>query len=177
MARKLSTKGLVRYQKYKEVLLTESGNKLALSIIRRHRLWETFLSEVLNLQPNEIHNEAEMLEHQTSDKLASKLEEHLGYPQFDPHGDPIPDPNGNLPDMDFYTLHQAEFNKTYRIARIQNISEELVTFFTNNGIALNNLILVEEYYDTEKLFSVIINDKKLLLDKHIAKFIFIKEIS
>lgn len=90
MARKLSLKNLIHYQKYKPILLTPKGQKLALSVIRKHRLWETFLFEKFNLSLVEIHREAELLEHQTSDFLADKIEEFLGRPTIDPHGTPIP---------------------------------------------------------------------------------------
>ncbi len=90
MSRKLARKNLIYYQKYKPILLTAKGQKMALSVIRKHRLWETFLFENFNLSLDEIHREAELLEHQTSDFLADKIEELLGMPKVDPHGTPIP---------------------------------------------------------------------------------------
>ncbi|MCD4698826.1 MAG: metal-dependent transcriptional regulator [Bacteroidales bacterium] len=176
MAKKLAGKGLIEYRKYKEISLTNEGSKLALSIIRRHRLWESFLSKVLNLELNEIHREAEMLEHQTSEKLVSKIDEYLGYPQFDPHGDPIPDANGNLPAQEIIPLQSAETNKQYIIARIHIKSDELYEFFIANGITLEKLIIVDKYLITEKLTSVKIDEKKIVLNEQFADCIFIKEI-
>ena len=97
MSRKLAIKGWIVYEKYKEITLTPDGEKMALNIIRRHRLWELFLSSVLNIPVTKVHQEAEILEHQTSDFLIDKIDEYLGKPNFDPHGDPIPDFEGKLP--------------------------------------------------------------------------------
>ena len=90
MLKKLSDKKLIKYIPYKGVSLTESGTKLALQMIRRHRLWEMFLVQFLGYRWDEIHNEAERLEHVTSDAMERRLDKALGFPKFDPHGDPIP---------------------------------------------------------------------------------------
>lgn len=90
MAKKLSVKGLVVYAPYKELELTPAGLSLAVKVIRRHRLWEMFLYRVLKMDLGEVHREAEILEHQTSDSLLEKIDDYLGRPKFDPHGDPIP---------------------------------------------------------------------------------------
>ena len=96
MAKKLSRQKLIIYQKYKGLKLTEKGRTLAVSIIRRHRLWELFLHDVLGLSWAEVHDEAEMLEHQTSNFLIEKIDKYLGHPEFDPHGAPIPDQRWNI---------------------------------------------------------------------------------
>lgn len=90
MAKKLSSEGLITYEKYKGMELTSKGEKMALKVIRRHRLWELFLMKILGLNWSEIHDEAENLEHHSSDFLIDKIDEYLGYPEFDPHGHPIP---------------------------------------------------------------------------------------
>ncbi len=97
MLRKLSEKALIHYEKYKKVQLTASGTKTALSILRKHRLWETFLYQRLNFSWDEVHEVAEQLEHIHSAKLIERLDEFLGFPEYDPHGDPIPKPNGDIP--------------------------------------------------------------------------------
>ena len=94
MAKNLSKKNLVNYEKYKELKLTKEGELLALRIVRKHRLWEALLFKLFNMSLHEIHIEAELLEHQTSDFLAQKMDEYLEFPKYDPHGDPIPDVNG-----------------------------------------------------------------------------------
>ncbi len=97
MFRKLSEKGLIHYEKYKKVRLTDVGAKIALGILRKHRLWETFLCDKLNFAWDEVHEVAEQLEHIQSQKLIERLDEFLGFPEYDPHGDPIPKHDGQLP--------------------------------------------------------------------------------
>jgi len=128
MARKLSKKGWVIYEKYKEISLTPKGNQMALSIIRRHRLWESFLVNILNIPVSKVHNEAELLEHQTSDFMTEKLDEFLGNPQFDPHGDPIPDSSGKLPRDSNILLKDANKGKSYIISRIRHEDEGTFNF-------------------------------------------------
>ena len=96
MMKKLKAKKLLHYQPYQGFRLSSDGNKVALGIIRRHRLWEYFLSEKLNFTWDEVHEVAEQLEHVSSKKLIDKLDEFLGFPRTDPHGDPIPDANGKI---------------------------------------------------------------------------------
>ena len=97
MMKKLKTKKLLNYKPYYGFRLSAEGNRVALGIIRRHRLWEFFLSEKLDFRWDEVHEVAEQLEHVSSIKLIEKLDSFLGYPKFDPHGDPIPDQHGNFP--------------------------------------------------------------------------------
>lgn len=97
MFRKLSEKGLIHYEKYKKVRLTDVGAKIALGILRKHRLWETFLCDKLNFAWDEVHEVAEQLEHIQSQKLIERLDEFLGFPEYDPHGDPIPKHDGQMP--------------------------------------------------------------------------------
>lgn len=96
MMRKLSNKGVVDYKKYKGVNISEKGKKVALNVIRKHRLWEVFLLEKLGFKWDQVHDIAEQLEHIKSPLLIKKLDEFLGFPSVDPHGDPIPDENGNI---------------------------------------------------------------------------------
>ena len=97
MLKKLSLKGLVDYKKYQGVSLTDKGEKAALKVIRKHRLWEYFLVEKLQFNWEEVHEIAEQLEHVKSDTMINNLEHFLQFPKFDPHGDPIPDKNGRVP--------------------------------------------------------------------------------
>ena len=90
MAKKLASKNLLQYEKYQALQLTEEGTKMALNVVRKHRLWESLLFKMFDMSLHEIHREAEFLEHETSDFLANKISEYLGNPKFDPHGDPIP---------------------------------------------------------------------------------------
>ena len=96
MAKKLATKDLLHYEKYQALQLTEKGTKMALNVVRKHRLWEALLFKMFDMSLHEIHREAELLEHETSDFLANKISEYLGNPKFDPHGDPIPNADGEI---------------------------------------------------------------------------------
>ena len=111
MMKKLKVKKLVNYQPYQGFKLTAEGNKIALGIIRRHRLWEYFLAEKLKFNWDEVHDIAEDMEHVSSKKLIDKLDEFLGYPKFDPHGDPIPDANGKLEAGKKICLTDLQINK------------------------------------------------------------------
>src|SRR6187401_2884694 len=123
MMKKLKTRKLVNYQPYQGFRLTPEGKKVALSIIRRHRLWEYFLSEKLKFNWDEVHEVAEQLEHVSNKKLVDKLDEFLAYPKFDPHGDPIPDTNGKMETSKQISLSEMQINKTARICLIANQSE------------------------------------------------------
>lgn len=177
MAKKLAVKELIVYKKYREIDLTEKGQKLALSVVRRHRLWETFLDRVLNLAPYEIHQEAEMLEHQTSENLMSKIDEYLGHPKFDPHGDPIPDPAGKFPELDLTLLAYAEPEKNYIISRIQNQSSEIAKFFEDNGISFEKVIYVISKSLEDSTITVKIENKILIIQEKISKCIYVNELN
>src|SRR4029453_8661758 len=115
MMKKLSTKKLVHYKAYHVFTLTTEGRKVALIIIRRHRLWEFFLAEKLKFSWEEVHAVAEDLEHVSSKKLIDKLDEYLGHPKFDPHGDPIPDSLGKMESNQQVTLVDLAINKSAEV--------------------------------------------------------------
>src|SRR5688572_31594707 len=117
MLKKLSAKKLVHYQAYHGFTLTVEGRKVALVIIRRHRLWEYFLAEKLKFSWEEVHEVAEELEHVSSKKLIDKLDEYLGFPHFDPHGDPIPDSKGKIRTYNELPLHQLPLNQPAEVRR------------------------------------------------------------
>ena len=144
MARKLSAKKLVNYTKYQPLTLTEEGNKLALNVLRKHRLWETFLFKTLNLTLHEIHREAEHLEHLTSDFLANKMDDFLGNPSADPHGDPIPAFNGTIvADKEQVSLVSANAGFDYRISRLHSSDKEFFDFCASNNITVGEDLRVE----------------------------------
>lgn len=177
MAKKLSAKGLIIYQKYKEIKLTGEGEKMALKVIRRHRLWELFLSKVLHMPMEEIHHEAEKLEHQTSDRLTQKLDEFLGHPSYDPHGDPIPGADGQMPEDETLLLSEAKTGNTYEIARIRHGSDELVRFFDGNNIKPGLPITVDQIFEPGNNVAVKINNKPFVLNELITKNIYLTPIS
>lgn len=176
MARKLSVKQLVNYTKYRPLSLTETGKELALSVIRKHRLWESFLHRTLNLSLHEIHQEAEQLEHLTSDFLASKIEQYLGHPTCDPHGDPIPGADGRIDsDKAQLVLSQAKAGSYYVISRLFSSEKAFFDFCNDNGIAIGAEIWVEKQYDLNNMTEIKIKNKKILLNNDFTDIIFVKK--
>lgn len=176
MARKLASKGWIVYKKYKEITLTPDGKKMALNIIRRHRLWELFLTKVLDISLSKVHDEAEILEHQTSDFLLEKISQYLGNPNFDPHGDPIPDEEGKLPENDSISLEDTEKGKTYKITRIRHRDAGLIDFLVKNGIQLNEEIIIEDKFQDTSSLALSLNGKPIILNKESINSIYVQEI-
>ncbi|MDA3818028.1 MAG: metal-dependent transcriptional regulator [Prolixibacteraceae bacterium] len=178
MARKLSLKKIVNYTKYKSLSLTEKGEKLALKVIRKHRLWESFLFKTLSLSLHEIHREAEQLEHQTSDFLDEKIEHYLGFPAFDPHGDPIPAINGEIkPDSSQIPLSEAEAECMYEISRLFSSDEDFFEFCTSNHFIIGVNIWVEKQYKSNGMTEVVIDQNKIILNQDISNIIYVKQLN
>lgn len=134
MLKSLSDEGLLDYQPYRGVILTEAGQSIALRIVRHHRLIETFLVDSLGYSWDEVHQEAEVLEHAVSDKLASRIERYLGYPKFDPHGDPIPDASGTIADEATTNLVRVKANTRVTIVRVHDQSPEFLRYLGGLGL-------------------------------------------
>ncbi len=178
MARKLAGKKLVDYEKYKALKLTPEGRNVALNIIRKHRLWETFLHKVFDMSLHEIHREAELLEHQTSEFLAEKISAFLGNPQFDPHGDPIPGADGETSfDKEQTPLSSAEAGKVYEIARLYSSDKEFFEFCNRNQLTVGSMIRVEKQYTANNMTEIRVGDIKLLLNAAFSNIIYVKSKS
>ncbi len=143
MLKKLQAKGLLNYNPYKGFRLSRDGNKAALIIIRRHRLWEYFLVDQLRFSWEEVHEVAEELEHVRSKKLVDKLDAFLGFPKFDPHGDPIPDNNGKISMQQQLPLSNLPLNKQAVITSVQNQSSELLSFLSSRNIIIGTKLEVK----------------------------------
>ena len=178
MAKKLANKGLVNYTRYKPLTLTPEGHNLAVNVIRKHRLWETFLHKTLQLSLHEIHREAEQLEHFTSDFLAEKISQYLGNPMIDPHGDPIPDFKGIVEtDKAQMILSQAIDGYNYKISRLNSSDKDFFDFCTANHIAIGSTIWVEKQYNANKMTEIKINQNKLILNDIFTKVIYVKQVN
>jgi len=175
MAKKLADKKLVNYQKYKSLLLTKKGEELAVQILRKHRIWETFLFKHLNLSLHEIHREAELLEHQTSDFLADKIHEHLGFPNFDPHGDPIPSKNGEIIDIPSISLSNAIEGKLYKVVRLQSDKKDFFDFCVDNQLLNGQIIKVQKQMESTRMTQIEVEGTKLLLNKEFTNIINVSE--
>ena len=143
MLKKLQAKGLLNYNPYKSFKLSRDGNKAALIIVRRHRLWESFLVDKLHFSWEEVHEVAEELEHVRSKKLIDKLDEFLGFPKFDPHGDPIPEANGKINIQQQVPLSHLPVNKQAVITSVQDQSSELLSFLSSFNIIIGTKVEVK----------------------------------
>jgi DtxR family Mn-dependent transcriptional regulator len=173
MARKLSGEGLIHYVKYKAISLTASGKNQAITIIRKHRLWETFLHRVLNIPNHSLHKEAELLEHSTSEGLLERIEEYLEYPAFDPHGDPIPSKNGKIPKVNGKKLFVGCSPGTYTIVRLQHRNEEISLFFEKNHLGIGVEIEILEILPDIGSMVVRISGTKLVINDEMASQIYV----
>lgn len=178
MAKKLAIKDLLHYEKYQPLQLTQEGEKMALNVVRKHRLWESLLFKMFDMSLHDIHREAELLEHETSDFLANKISEFLGHPKFDPHGDPIPNKNGEITTKDTsISLSNAKENKTYSIARLMSDDKEFFDFCAEHGLKYGNTILVTKQFSKNKMTQITINNNTLLLNQDFTKIIYVNEIN
>lgn len=177
MAKKLAAKKLLHYEKYQALQLTDKGTKLALTVVRKHRLWESLLFQMFDMSLHEIHREAESLEHETSDFLADKISEYLGHPKFDPHGDPIPNAEGEITTEDTsITLSQATEGKSYMISRLISEDKEFFDFCSHNGLKFGNPISVVKQFSKNRMTQITINNNNLLLNEDFTKIIYVNEI-
>ena len=175
MAQSLAQKNLVNYTKYQKLSLTPEGRELALSILRKHRLWETFLSKTLNLTLHEIHEEAERLEHATSNFLADKIDEYLNYPAADPHGDPIPCSSGKEQlNKNAIVLSEAEVGKVYNIVRLFSSNPHFFDFCAANNITIGTTVQIENSFEEMKMIEVSIDKKQLLLNEEFTNIIYVE---
>lgn len=176
MIRKLAEKDYANYKKYKGVSLTESGKKIAVNIIRKHRLWEVFLVEKLNFTWDEVHELAEELEHIKSKKLIDELDAFLGHPTHDPHGDPIPNKDGEMTLVEKTLLSQAQINMKYSCLGVNDSSSEFLQYLNNNDIGLGAIIEVMHIEPFDKSISIKANGKLLTVSQSVAKNLYLKKI-
>ena len=174
MLKKLSDKELLIYQKYQGANLTEKGLLSAKIIVRKHRLWEVFLVEKLNFSWDEVHEIAEELEHIKSEKLINKLDEFLGFPAFDPHGDPIPDKNGSVKKIEKLLLSEAKINQEYQCVGVKDSSIAFLQYLDKQKISLGSKIRINSKEDFDSSQTILIDGTKLVISNKIAENIFIK---
>lgn len=174
MMKKLNAKKLLHYKPYYGFSLSEEGKKIALNIVRRHRLWEFFLSEKLNFGWDEIHILAEELEHVSSNKLIDKLDEYLGFPQLDPHGDPIPDKKGKMKTEGTVSLSKLPLNQTAEVSRIINHSPEMIDYLKEKNIWIGTRIQVRKKLSFDNSLEVRVKNLTFTLSENLAQNLFVK---
>tara|TARA_R110002051_G_scaffold192723_1_gene261275 strand:- start:24410 stop:25063 length:654 start_codon:yes stop_codon:yes gene_type:complete len=174
MIKRLADKNLVDYQKYYGVQLTDTGREQALLIVRKHRLWEYFLVKRLNFNWDEVHEVAEQLEHIKSSKLVEELDLFLGRPEYDPHGDPIPDANGNLPKVPKKRLSELQQGDHAICKGFNDDSSSFLQFLAKQEIGLDTKIEVVHIETFDESMTVIANKKSILLSKTATDNIYVR---
>lgn len=176
MLKKLADKNLVHYKKYQGVSLTKSGKLSAKMIVRKHRLWEVFLVEKLSFSWDEVHDIAEQLEHIKSEKLIAKLDDFLGNPTEDPHGDPIPNADGQIVSVEKQLLSELQVGQSGICVGVKDTSSEFLKYLDKQEIALGAKIeiLSKEIFDLSLKIKVDITE--LTISNKIASNLFIKTI-
>jgi DtxR family Mn-dependent transcriptional regulator len=175
MVKKLSEKEVVLYVKYQGVTLTAFGKKTAANIVRKHRLWEVFLVEKLNFSWDEVHEVAEQLEHIKSAKLINQIDALLGFPTHDPHGDPIPDKEGNLKTVEKSLLATLSKNESGICIGVDDSSSEFLQYLDKKGITLGKKITILDKEDFDDSLFIEIDGEKLSISKKIANNLYIKK--
>ena len=176
MLKKLLEKKLVKYEKYKGVELSNSGKQYAINILRKHRLWETFLVEHLGFSWSEVHEIAEELEHIKSTKLIDKLDVFLGYPKFDPHGEPIPNKEGVIPNVKSTSLDQMEVGFIGHVLGVTIDDKLFLDYLTKLNIKIGTKIEIIQIIDFDKSLIVRIENIQNHISFDVAKNILIKNI-
>lgn len=171
--RKLHELKYVIYEKSYGTRLTTSGARMALNIVRRHRIWETYLAKELGFGWDEVHEIAEELEHVQNDKLINKLAEILGNPVFDPHGDPIPDANGKFKKSNFIKLSEAKVKSVYRIMGVTDHSTVFLKYLEKNYLVIGAEIQVKAIEEFDNSLIMTCSGKQVVISTKVAENIII----
>ncbi len=174
MIKKLSAKELLTYKKYKGVQLTEMGEKIALKVIRKHRLWEHFLVKKLNYSWDEVHDIAEQLEHIKSDTLIDNLESYLQFPKFDPHGDPIPDKDGKIILTKTVNLLNLKVGQKGTLDSLKDSSDVFLKYLNKKRLALRDQIKVIDIEPFDNSIHIETKTHQLVISKKVADNLNIK---
>lgn len=175
MMKKLKAKKLAHYQPYKDFRLNSEGVKVALGIIRRHRLWEYFLAEKLKFTWAEVHEVAEELEHVSSKKLIDKLDEFLGFPRVDPHGDPIPDADGKIENTRQVCLVDLPLHKQVTVSHVSDQSNEILELLKHKHIGIGTKLEVKKKFEFDHSLEIKSGRGPVqTISEQLAKNIFVK---
>lgn len=176
MLKKLADKELIIYKKYQGVSLSDQGMLAAKMIVRKHRLWEVFLVDKLNFSWDEVHDIAEQLEHIKSEKLVNKLDDFLGNPTEDPHGDSIPNRQGDILAIEKILLSELQINQKAICVGVKDTSTEFLQYLNKQNIALGTNIIISSKEIFDASMSVKINDTEFVISNKIASNLFVKKI-
>jgi DtxR family Mn-dependent transcriptional regulator len=174
MLKKLKSKKLLQYEKYKGFKLSEAGKKAALAVVRKHRLWEYFLVEHLKFDWDKVHPIAEELEHISSEELVQRLDNFLGNPLFDPHGDPIPDKHGKIPLINQQKLSDSPLKKMMVVSSVGNQTVQMLEMLNHYHIALGTQIMVLKKFEFDGSLEIkVLKQNACIISEQVAKNVFV----
>lgn len=173
MAKKLARANLVAHEPYRGIRLTPAGERVALEIVRNHRLLELFLVQALGYSWDEVHAEAERLEHAVSDRLIERIAEYLGDPRYDPHGDPIPRPDGEVTARDLTPLSEWPLNKQGVVARLRDQSPDMLRYLTDKGLVVGAKVRVVGRDPFDEPLHLIAGESEQVIGSHVAQFVLV----
>lgn len=177
MIKKMEAKDWLIYEKYKPLKLTEKGRKLGALVIRKHRLTEMFLTQVMGFGWEEVHDIAEEIEHIQSDLFFDRMDEILGFPTIDPHGSPIPDKNGIVIKPKYLNFLDIKTGETVKMCGLTNSSKELLLFLNKKKIKLGTEVTIINIEKFDKTFEVLIDNKtKLILTQEVCKCLLVERM-
>lgn len=174
MVKKLKEKSLLHYEKYAKITLTEEGRKIALNVLRKHRLWETFLYRKLDFSWDEVHEVAEQLEHIRSKKLIEKLDKFLDFPEYDPHGDPIPNSDGMMPAMATLLLSDLVAGQSCRVSAVKDTSPVFLQYLERLTIGIDTELAVLEHIEYDNSLVLKVNGNQVTVSKKLTENLLVK---
>jgi len=173
MIKRLADKKLVEYQPYKGVKMTSEGKKIALLVVRKHRLWEVFLVNKLNIPWDRIHETAEQLEHVDSAELIDRLDEYLGFPRFDPHGDPIPGKDGSFEERKTYRLDEIPDTEPAKIAGVLSDRPEFLRYLDKLGMNIGVTLRIKDRIPFEQSLTIAIGGREVIVSGDTARKVLV----
>ncbi|MGY3211089.1 metal-dependent transcriptional regulator [Mucilaginibacter sp. HD30] len=173
MLKKLAEKLLINYAKYQGVSLTPAGEKIAVNIIRKHRLWEYFLVEKLNFKWDEVHDMAEEMEHISSLELIDRLDKFMGYPRHDPHGDPIPDRNGNIKKNNLVSVAELEVNNCGIVSGVRDHSPAFLQYLEKLQLIIGKKIAVIDVINYDRSVVLSMEGNSINISREVASNLLI----
>lgn len=178
MLKRLSSKSLIEYKPYQGVRFTDEGLTKAVLLVRKHRLWETFLVKKLGFSWTEVHDMAEELEHVKSIDLINKLDEFLGFPKTDPHGDPIPDKDGRLEFHKDVTISDLGLNQFGLVVGLKDTSPDFLNFLVKSGLTLGQSVGIKDINEFDNSIDIIVGStNQVTISSVVAQNIYIKKLS
>lgn len=173
MLKKLKEKELVSYKKYGKIMLTQQGREYAVEVVRKHRLWETFLYEKLEFSWDEVHEVAEQLEHIKSKKLVEQLDRFLGFPKIDPHGDPIPNAKGEIKYLKRKTLTDIPVGAVCKLVAVKDSSASFLQYAVQIGLGLSSKIKIISRQEFDGSVEIEIDNKRSTVSQKFAENLFV----